>query len=502
VAQSVTVTARDRYGNTATDYRGTVHFTSSDPQAALPNDYAFTAADNGVHTFPAALKTAGIQSITATDTANSSFAGTQGGIVVNPAATSQLQVAGFPSPITAGSPGGLLVTALDPYGNVTPAYTGTVHLTSSDPQAQLEGDHTFTAADAGRYAFGATLKTAGTQSITATDTTTGTITGMQSGIVVNPAATSTFVVVPSPSTITAGDTLSVTVTAQDPYGNVTPGYSGTVHFTSSDPQAALPGDSTLTNGTGTFTAMLFTAGNQTITTTDTANPSITGTATVTVNPAVATSLGVFGYPSPTLRGVPHDFTVEALDPYGNIATGYTGTVTFSSDESHADLPADYAFTATDAGVHVFTATFNRFGTFYLAATDTSDPTITGRQSGIEVVNAAGGTPVGTAPGGGQRGASSSDGVLGIGSLDVLAMGSAARGSGSPAPASSVSVGTASPSGQVTSVTTATSPGPEVATGSSVSAADAQVVIAAAARQVMDSLFTDFQGMVLDQRQLV
>jgi hypothetical protein len=123
--------------------------------------------------------------------------------------------------------------------------------------------------------------------------------------------------------------------------------------------------------------MLFTAGNQTITATDTANSSITGNASVTVNPAAATSLAVFGYPSPTRRGVPHDFTVEALDPYGNIATGYSGTVTFSSDEGHADLPADYTFTAADAGVHVFSATFNRFGTFSLTATDTSDPTITG-----------------------------------------------------------------------------------------------------------------------------
>src|SRR5262249_13155576 len=63
-----TVPVQDAFGNTATDYRGTVHFTSSDGQAALPADYTFTAADNGVHTFTATLKTAGTQSITATDT--------------------------------------------------------------------------------------------------------------------------------------------------------------------------------------------------------------------------------------------------------------------------------------------------------------------------------------------------------------------------------------------------------------------------------------------------
>jgi hypothetical protein len=426
-AGTFTVTVQDAFGNTATGYRGTVHFTSSDGPAVLPADYTFTAADGGVHTFMATLKTAGTQSITATDTVEASVTGTQGGIVVSPAATSALRVTDFPSPTTAGALGGVLVTALDAYGNVTPGYTGTVHLTSSDGQAALEADHTFTAADAGRYSFGAVLKTAGTQSITATDTANPAITGAQSGIVVNPAAAASFVVTTDQSTYTAGDTVTVTVTAMDAYGNVATGYSGTVHFTSSDPQAALPSDSTLTNGTGTFTAMLFTAGNQTITATDTAASSITGSATVTVNPAAASSLRVYGFKSPTARGAFHHFFVAAMDPYGNIATGYTGTVHFTSDEDHASLPADYTFTAADQGVHRFRAAFNRFGTFSLTATDTSNPSLTGTQSGIMVINKHGG--------GGGSGLPSGKGGAGSSTLDVAAMGSEARTlRGTPAPA--------------------------------------------------------------------
>jgi hypothetical protein len=60
----------------------------------------------------------------------------------------------------------------------------------------------------------------------------------------------------------------------------------------------------------------------------------------------------------------YSFTVTAVDAYGNVATGYTGTIHFSSDEDHADLAADYTFTAADAGTHTFVAAFNRFGTFY------------------------------------------------------------------------------------------------------------------------------------------
>ena len=48
---SVKVTAQTSTGSTATTYRGTIRFTSTDVQALLPANYTFTAADAGVHTF-------------------------------------------------------------------------------------------------------------------------------------------------------------------------------------------------------------------------------------------------------------------------------------------------------------------------------------------------------------------------------------------------------------------------------------------------------------------
>jgi sugar lactone lactonase YvrE len=72
---SLTVTAKDDTGKPA-PYLGTVHFSSTDPQAGLPPDYTFTAADNGVHTFEGVLlRTAGSQSVTATDTATRTITG-------------------------------------------------------------------------------------------------------------------------------------------------------------------------------------------------------------------------------------------------------------------------------------------------------------------------------------------------------------------------------------------------------------------------------------------
>jgi len=85
VAGSVTVTAKDAYGNTVTGYTGTVHFTSTDTKAILPADYVFLAADHGVHTFSVTLKTAGTQTIRSRDKVTSTITGVQAGIVVNPA---------------------------------------------------------------------------------------------------------------------------------------------------------------------------------------------------------------------------------------------------------------------------------------------------------------------------------------------------------------------------------------------------------------------------------
>ena len=61
------VVALDGGGSRDASYRGTVHFTSSDPMASLPPDYTFTAADAGAKGFTVFLSTLGSQSITGTD---------------------------------------------------------------------------------------------------------------------------------------------------------------------------------------------------------------------------------------------------------------------------------------------------------------------------------------------------------------------------------------------------------------------------------------------------
>lgn len=99
--------------------------------------------------------------------------------------------------------------------------------------------------------------------------------------------------------------LSFGVSARDIFGHAAPHYSGTVHFTSSDPAAHLPADSTLVQGMGVFVATLNTAGSQTITATDTVDPSITGTSLPinvmgpTPSPTATPTLTATPTPAPT-----------------------------------------------------------------------------------------------------------------------------------------------------------------------------------------------------------
>jgi hypothetical protein len=94
---------------------------------------------------------------------------------------------------------------------------------------------------------------------------------------------------------------------------------------------------------------------------------------------------VLDAPATVTAGVPFDVTVTAVDPFGKVAVGYTGTVTFSTTDPDPGvvLPADYTFTLDDGGMHTFTdtgrgeITLVTPGDQVLALTDTADATLTG-----------------------------------------------------------------------------------------------------------------------------
>ncbi len=113
----------------------------------------------------------------------------------------------------------------------------------------------------------------------------GSLTGTDGGITVNPASANKFIL-SAPASVKAGITFSVTLTVEDAYGNVVTGYSGTVHFSSTDSRATLPRNYTFTaadKGVHTFSGLVLRKkGYQKITIADTLNSSLSGSVTLDV----------------------------------------------------------------------------------------------------------------------------------------------------------------------------------------------------------------------------
>ena len=380
---SFTVTAQDPYANIATSYAGTVHFSSSDTSSGvvLP---ANSTLVNGQGSFSAKLIKAGPQTLTASDSANALSA--TAGLTVNAAPASKLILATATAGPTAGNSFGLTVTAQDPYGNTATSYAGTVHFSSSDTSTGvvLPADSTLTN---GTRSFSATLIKAGAQNLTASDAASAFVA----------TASVTVVAAPASKLVTPASTLSpsssfgtaTAVTAQDPYGNTDTNYAGTLHFSSSDSSSGvvLPANSTLINGARAFSATLDRAGTQTITAVDTVKAAITGSVSVQITPAAAANLGLT-VPSNAVIGQPFNVTVALTDRFGNVATGYRGTVSFNSSDLLAmqlgKMPADYSFTAADAGIHTFSATLMTPPSQTITVFDTANGTLSATSPPIAV----------------------------------------------------------------------------------------------------------------------
>jgi len=167
----VAVSALDQYGNTDRSYAGTVHFTTTDPSpgVVLPTDSQLTS---GQGTFAATLDRSGSQTITGTDIAIASIAGSVTIQVTAAAAAKASMVA--PRSAVANQPFNIQVTLYDRFGNVATNYVGTMHFTTTDLLAaqlgKMPADYTFTTADAGSHTFSVTLMTLPSQTITVTDT--------------------------------------------------------------------------------------------------------------------------------------------------------------------------------------------------------------------------------------------------------------------------------------------------------------------------------------------
>ncbi|MDI6793663.1 MAG: hypothetical protein QME81_12510, partial [bacterium] len=92
---------------------------------------------------------------------------------INNPTVNYFQLDGMPETIAVGVPVTLQVTAKDSEGNTRTDYQGTVDFASSDPQAILPGEYTFTSDDQGVHSFEITFKTAGQHNLRVDDFSAG-----------------------------------------------------------------------------------------------------------------------------------------------------------------------------------------------------------------------------------------------------------------------------------------------------------------------------------------
>jgi hypothetical protein len=188
--------------------------------------------------------------------------------------------------------------------------------------------------------------------------------------------------VSSPANAVAGSPLSFTVVALDDLNTEVGTYSGTVRFTSTDGQAALPVNSALAGGQGTFSATFKTVGSQTITATDMVKTTITGATT-----SIAVAAGPSGFsvtaPHIVISGTAFSFTVTAIDGSGNPVTDYLGRVQFTSTDGQAVLPSNSPLTS-GTGTATFSVTLKTAGTQTITATDVDTAALTGTSNSIHV----------------------------------------------------------------------------------------------------------------------
>ena len=394
----LTVQVQDQYGNLVSSGTG-----STDTISLALNSGSFNggttskAAVGGVATFSGLqINTAGTYTITASDlTTPAATPASTNSFTVNPAAPNKLVVSAQPGSITAGGTTGLTVQVQDQYGNLVSSGTGsTDSISLALNSGTFNGGTTSKAAVGGVATFsGLQINTAGTYTITASDTTRVITTATSSSFTVSAGGASKLGITAQPSSIAAGGTTGLTVQVQDQYGNLVSSGTGSTDtislalnsgsFNGGTPSKAAVG------GVATFSGLqINTAGTYTITASDTTHTGYTAatSSSFTVSAASPNKLVVSAQPGSITVGGTTGLTVQVQDQYGNLVSSGTGsTDTISLALNSGSFNAGTTSSPAVGGVATFSGLqINTAGTFTITASDTTRVITTATSSSFTV----------------------------------------------------------------------------------------------------------------------
>jgi len=295
--------------------------------------------------------------------------------------TASIVLTGLPATVTAGVASTVTVTAFDAFANVAKgpnAYTGTVHFTSTDPfPASLPANFTFPPTDDGTHTFinGVTLFTAGSQTVTVTDTVNGTLTSSQPATV-NAAAPASAAFSVQPSSATAGVHIApaVEVTVTDAFTNLVPGASVTLSIGVNAGGGTLSGTTTRpTNATGvaSFADLSIdkTGTGYKLHATVPSIPSpVTADSTAFDITAAAPATAVFSVqPAITTTGlhITPAVRITVKDAFLNLVPGASVTISIGTNPTGGTLSGTTSGTTNASGVANFAdLSINKAGTGY------------------------------------------------------------------------------------------------------------------------------------------
>ena len=362
---SFAVTALDQFGNPDSDFTGPVTVELEQmgvpTNQLMPTTMVTVDAVGGVATFTGlsvgivgggySLAVSSPALTGATSNTFSVVAGPATQLVISPAADEP------PPSVQAGSQFGFVVTAEDYYGNLATSFTGpdatvSIRVLHGPSGGTLTGATGATAVNGVATITGLILTTATTPSsggyllqVSSADLappppgTTPPPLPTTSPITVTPLAASKFVFsTPSsepPPSVTAGSPFQLTITAEDKYGNTATSYGQdgqevAIALSRNPGMGSLMGTliEPASSGVATFSGLtLDTVGSPY--TIAASNGSLTSppSTPIAVVPAAAATLEVSTPPPSTMvSGSQFGLNIAALDPFGNLATGYTGLV--------------------------------------------------------------------------------------------------------------------------------------------------------------------------------
>ena len=230
---SITITAKDLSGNTATSFNSTVDFstTAGIITPTISNNFL-----SGILTQNISVTGSGTgKTITVTKTGDIQ-SGTSNSFDINPGVVSSFLVeangGGNITTQTTNVPFDIKITARDSFGNTTTGFTGTANITSSGTLSAGNGTTaSFTSGVLNTHSV--TISNGGSFTITATHTG-GSETGVSNSFIVSPnAIVATKFIIINPTDVQVGQSTTVVIKAVDALDNIDSTFQGNIMLVTS-----------------------------------------------------------------------------------------------------------------------------------------------------------------------------------------------------------------------------------------------------------------------------